>query len=128
MLYLKGGDCLILEITPVQGIRLFSAQDLTKNLAVGTGGWGTFIFTFVLFLRQNVLVRVIITVSKHIDQNNLGRKEYVSYAFTSQYIIKGNQDRDSSKAKTWKQELMLRLNRCRGGRLFTSLVLWAYMA
>ena len=33
---------------------------------------------------------------------------YSAYISTSQFIIKGSQDRNSSKAGTWNQELMQR--------------------
>jgi len=51
---------------------------------------------------------VTVAVTKHRDQSNLGRKGFLAYASTSQLIIKGSQDRNSSRAGTWRQELMQR--------------------
>ena len=52
-------------------------------------------------------LRVIIAVMKH--QRDLGKKGFFSaYTSTSQFIIKGSQDRISSRTGTWKQELMQR--------------------
>jgi hypothetical protein len=54
----------------------------------------------------SVLVRVTIAVMKHHDQNQVGEeKVYSIYTSTSQLIIKGSQNRNSSRAGTWRQEL-----------------------
>ena len=46
---------------------------------------------------------------KHHDQKQIGEeKVYLAYTSTSLFIIKGSQDRNSSRAGTWRQELMQR--------------------
>jgi hypothetical protein len=46
---------------------------------------------------------------KHHDKKQVGEKRlYLAYMFTSLFIIKGNQDRNSHRAETQKQELMQR--------------------
>jgi hypothetical protein len=49
-----------------------------------------------------ILVRVIIAVIKHSDQQQIEKEGvYLAYIFTSLFIIKGNYERDSSRAGTW---------------------------
>jgi hypothetical protein len=52
-----------------------------------------------------VSVGVAVAVIEHHDEINLGRNGYAS---TSQFIIKGSQDRNSSRAGTWRQEPRVR--------------------
>ena len=52
--------------------------------------------------RNSVLVTVITAVMKHHDQCDLGVK-----GFKQLLIIEGSQDRNSSKAETWRQEPLL---------------------
>jgi len=60
-----------------------------------------------------VLVRGSIVIMKLCDQKTSweGKGLFGLCASISQYLIEGNQDRDSSRAKTWRQELMQRLQR-----------------
>jgi hypothetical protein len=56
---------------------------------------------------------------KHHDQKQVGEERvYPAYGSRSLFIIKGSQDRNSSRAGTWKQELI----RGHGGMLFTGLL------
>jgi hypothetical protein len=58
---------------------------------------------------QIVLVRVSIALIKYQDQKQVGEKRvYLTYTSTSLFITKGNQDRNSSRDRTWRQELMQR--------------------
>lgn len=57
-----------------------------------------------------VLVGVSIAAMKHNDQK--ARWVYGAYIFTSQFIIKGNQEKNTNKAADWKQELMQRTRNC----------------
>lgn len=54
---------------------------------------------FGFYFNREVLVRVTITMVKHRDQNNLGM-------FALCFHTKGSQNRNSSRAGTWMQELM----------------------
>ena len=46
---------------------------------------------------------------KHGAPKHLGEeKVYLAYASTPQFIIEGSQGRNSSRAGTWRQELMQR--------------------
>jgi hypothetical protein len=58
-----------------------------------------------------VLVTVSFTVMKHHGQSNLGRKGFIwltFFFFIPQFITEGNQDRNSNRAGSWRQELMQR--------------------
>lgn len=61
-----------------------------------------FLFIYKFFI--NIVVgRVIIPVMKYHDQRNLGRKKVFSvYASTSQFIIKGLQDRNPKRSRNLK--------------------------
>jgi hypothetical protein len=53
--------------------------------------------------------RVSITVVENHDQKQIGEERvYLSYASISLLITEGNQDRNSSRAETWRQEPMQR--------------------
>ena len=53
----------------------------------------------------SIAIRVSIAAMKHHDQVYL---VYLAYTSISLFIIKGSQDRNSSRAGTWRQELMQR--------------------
>jgi hypothetical protein len=56
-----------------------------------------------------VLVRVSIDVTKHHDQKQVEEKRvYFAFSFISHFIIKGSPRRSSTRAGTWRQELMQR--------------------
>ena len=57
------------------------------------------------------LARLPIATTKYQDQRNLEERAYVAYTSTSLFIIKGSQDRNSSRADTWRQKLMQRPQR-----------------
>ena len=55
----------------------------------------------------SVLVRVSIAVMKHHDPKQVGEERaYLAYTSTSLFIIERSQDRNSSRAESWRQELM----------------------
>jgi hypothetical protein len=48
-----------------------------------------------------------VAVIKHHDQKQLGEGEiYLAYASTSLFITEGKQNRNTSRAGTWREELM----------------------
>lgn len=53
----------------------------------------------------SVLVRISIALMKHYDQSNLG-EERVNLASLLLFITEGSQEANSSRAGTWKQELV----------------------
>jgi hypothetical protein len=56
-----------------------------------------------------ICLRVTTAVIKHHDQKHLGKERvYLAYTSTSLVIIKRSQDRNSSRAENWRQELMQR--------------------
>jgi hypothetical protein len=56
-----------------------------------------------------VLITVSIASTKHHDQKSVGKERvYLAYTSRSQSITGGSQDRNSSRAGTWRQELMQR--------------------
>ena len=58
------------------------------------------------------LARVIAAVMKHHNQKQVGKERaYLAYTFSSLSTIKGSQDRNSTMAGTWWQELMQRPQR-----------------
>ena len=60
-----------------------------------------------------VLVRVIMVVMRQSGYSNVGSKGfvYLAHSFISPFITKGSQDRNSSTAGTWRQELIQRCRR-----------------
>ena len=55
-----------------------------------------------------IIVQVTVAVMKHHDQNNLERKGLIWLTLPSLFITEGSQDRNSSRAGIWRQELMQR--------------------
>ena len=59
-----------------------------------------------------VIVKVTIALIKHHQQKQLVEERiYLAYASTSLFITEGNQDRNSNRAGTWRQELKQRPQR-----------------
>jgi hypothetical protein len=55
------------------------------------------------------LVRVPTAVTKHRDQKQLGKERaYFTHSSIEQFLIKSSEGRNSSRAGSWRQELMQR--------------------
>ena len=55
------------------------------------------------------LIRVSTASVKHYDQNQVGEERvYLAYMSTLLFITRGRQDRNSNRARTWRQGLMQR--------------------
>jgi hypothetical protein len=60
-------------------------------------------------ITSGVYVTVCIAVVKHHDQKQVGEERvYSAYSSTLSSIIEGSQDRNSSRARTWRQGLLQR--------------------
>jgi hypothetical protein len=58
-----------------------------------------------------LIVKLITAVMRHYDQATWEGKVYLAHTSTSLLITEGSQDRNSSMAGTWRQELMQRPRR-----------------
>ena len=77
-------------------VKLTSRTIKTKGICLGLG----LPITFVKFTPASM---------KHHDPKQLGEERVcLAYASTPQFIIEGSQGRNSSRAGTWRQELMQR--------------------
>jgi hypothetical protein len=58
-------------------------------------------------IKNIILVRVCISAQNIMTKKQIGKeKVYLTYTSTMLLITKGNQDRNSHRAGTWRQELM----------------------
>ena len=56
-----------------------------------------------------MVITVTIAPIEHHDQKQVEEERvYLAYTYTSLFIIEGGQDRNSSRAGAWRQELMQR--------------------
>jgi hypothetical protein len=71
--------------------------------------WVSWVFSFTIIYNMSVLVRISIPAQNIMTKKQVGKERvYSAYTPTLLFIIKGSEDWNSHRARTWRQELMQR--------------------